>query len=190
MIKIICDIDDVLNDLIPKTVALYNKQSGKSLSLDDITAYNFYDCLSEEDADGLMALFHQKALWDALRPLNGAKEGVQKLLDAGHKVYFATATASENFDWKVQWLRKWFPFINIDNVIRIMDKSLIRADIIIDDCMDQLTNSMCERICLSHPWNYDTKKDSIYDIYRCNNWNEIVNVVKKLDKEINTIYEK
>ena len=59
---IVCDIDDVLNDLAQKAVDLYNTRSGKHLLVSDITSYNFYDCLPQEDADALCALFQEKEL--------------------------------------------------------------------------------------------------------------------------------
>jgi 5'(3')-deoxyribonucleotidase len=181
---IMCDVDGILNDLVPKTLEMYNKQSGKNFTIDDINQYNFYDCLSKEDADGIVALFKDKSLWDSLKPLPGSQEGVRKLLEKGHKIYLATATAPYNFEWKISWLEHFFPFINTNNVIRIIDKSLLNADILIDDCLDHLTKNICHRICLEWPWNHDKHKDYIYDIHRCYSWDDIVIAVNKIEKEM------
>lgn len=184
---IICvDWDCVLNNLMDKTLEIYNAQSGKNIQMSDLTSYNFYDCLSKEDADGIMKLFKNKMMWDALTPIEDSRDGLQKLLNAGHKVYIVTATATENWTWKISWFKKYFPFFNIDNVIRMMDKSLFKCDIMIEDCYDQLVkNKLCHKVCLDYPWNRDENKDWVHGTHRCKNWSEIVDAVNKIQDEVN-----
>ena len=109
--RIICDIDDILNDLIPKTLTLYNAHTGKNVQLADITTYDFYDCLPDEDANGIIEVFKDKKLWDSLRPLAGAQKGLRTLINSGHEVYLATATLPETLPWKIEWLKKYFSFV-------------------------------------------------------------------------------
>ena len=183
---ICCDLDNILNNLTEKTLEFYNAQSGKNIKMEDLTAYNFYDCLSKEDADGLIKLFKNKALWDSLSPTEDSRAGLQKLLDDGHRVYIVTATAPENFAWKVNWMRKYFPFFNSDNIVRLHDKSLFKCNIMIDDCYDNLVkNKLCHKVCLNYPWNRDDAKDWVHGTYRCNNWMQIVDSVNKIQEEIN-----
>ena len=179
------DYDNILNNLTEKTIELYNTQNNKSIQMSDITSYNFYECLDKDDADGVIKLFKNKGLWDSLKPITGAREGLQKLINNGHRVYIVTATATENFQWKIQWLKKWFPFFNTDNVIRMMDKSLIRADILIEDSLEQLLkHKLCHRVCFDYPWNRNESKDFVYDIHRCTNWSEVSETINKIEEEI------
>lgn len=182
---IICiDFDNVINNLTEKTLETYNAQKLQQIQMSDLTTYNFDDCLSKKDAEGIMKLFKNKGLWDALKPIAGSREALQQLIDAGHKIYIVTATSQENFPWKIQWLKKWFPFFNSDNVIRIMDKSLLKCDILIEDSLEQLIkHKLCHRICLDYPWNHNVE-DFIYAIHRCKNWNEILNEINKIEEEI------
>ena len=183
------DCDQILNNLIDKTLEFYNTQNDKDIQMSDLTAYNFYDCLDKKDADGIIKLFKSKALWDSLTPVEGAREGLKKLIDLGHKVYIVTATAPENFVWKVNWLKKHFSFFNTDNVIRMMDKSVFKCDVLIEDCAEQLIkHKSCDRICLDHPWNRNVN-DLAYGIYRVKNWNEILEAVNQIEKE-NEIWKK
>lgn len=178
------DFDNVLNNLTEKTIELYNSNSGKNIQMSDITSYNFYDCIDKDDADKIIKSFKNKALWDSLTPITGARESLQKLIDAGHKVYIATATAPENFQWKLSWLKKYFSFFNTDNVIRIMDKSLLKCDILIEDNTDQLVkHKLCHRICLDYPWNHNVS-DFVYSIRRCQDWNQILNEINKIEEEM------
>lgn len=180
---IVCDVDDVLNDLSQKVVELYNARSGKNLQVSDITSYNFSECLPQEDADALCALFQEKELWDSLEPIPGSQNGLKKLIQQGHKVYLATATHYKNFAWKMEWLNKHYSFFDHKNVIRIIDKSLLKTDVMIDDCLDNLINNVCERICIDKPWNRSSLKDYTYDIYRVSNWNEIPNVINDFERK-------
>ena len=181
---IICDIDGIINNLAEKTFELYNLRSGKNIQITDITSHNFYDCLSKEDADGIIDLFTDKTLWDSLKPLEGSQNGLKQLVKRGHRVYLATATNPINFEWKMTWLKKYFPFIPEDNIIRIVDKSLLKADVIIDDYLDNLISSFAERIVLDHPWNHDELKDYAYGIRRAYNWSDIVNIINDIEREM------
>ena len=64
-----------------------------------------------------------------------------------------------------------------------MDKSLLNVDILVDDCMDQLTKSICERVVLDYPWNRNENKDMVYDIYRAYCWKDIVNIINKIERK-------
>lgn len=182
---IICvDVDNILNDLAQKTLELYNSRYNKNIQMSDITSYNFFDCLPHEDASCIISLFEEKELWDSLKPLPDSQEALKSLIKNEHKVYLATATNPINFKWKVDWLQKYFPFIHSDNIIRIMDKSLLKCDIMIDDNLDNLIGSFCDRICLDYPWNHSASKDVSYDIKRVNNWNQIPNIINNIEMEM------
>ena len=76
---IVCDIDNIVNNLAEKTIEVYNSRSKKNIKISDIVSYNFYDCLSKEDADGIVSLFKEKSLWESLKPLEGSQNGLKKL---------------------------------------------------------------------------------------------------------------
>lgn len=180
---IMCDIDGIINDLVAKALALYNSRSGKSIRPSNITTYSFSECLPRDDADGICELFKEKELWDSLEPLPGSQKGLKTLINNGHNVYLATATLPENFLWKIEWLQKYFPFICADNVIRIANKGLLKCDVMIDDCIDNLTSNLCDRVVLDAPWNRNKTKDTVYDIKRAHNWNEIVKIINDIERK-------
>lgn len=181
---IMCDIDGILNNLVEETLILYNSRSGKNIQPSDITTYNFVDCLPKEDAEGIISLFKEKSLWDSLLPLPSSQNVLKQLINQGHQIYLATATDPVNFEWKIEWLKQYFPFIPSDNVIRIMDKGLLKCDVLIDDCLDNLIKVFCERVCLDCPWNQNKSKDVVYDIKRAYSWDDIINIINNIDKEM------
>lgn len=181
---IMCDVDNILNSLAERTIEIYNSRNNKNIQVSDIVSYNFYDCLPKEDADGIVSLFKEKSLWDSLRPLEGSQNGLKQLIKKGHRVYLATATDPINFEWKMAWIKQYYPFIPDDNVIRIMDKSLLKCDVLIDDCLDNLISSSTERVTLDYPWNHNELKDYAYGIRRAYNWSDINNIINDIDKEM------
>ena len=181
---ICCDIDNTINDLAEKTIALYNARYDKNIQMSDITTYNFYDCLSKEDADGIIALFKDKELWDSLKPLPYSQEVLKKLIKQGHRIFLATATDPINFAWKCEWLSKYFGFIPTDNIIRIMDKSLLKIDVMVDDHLSNLISNICERVCLDYTWNQSTSTDYAFDIQRAYSWSDIENIINNIEKEM------
>ena len=181
---ILCiDIDDTINNLMEMSIDALNRRCDKHYDVSELTNYDLYKCLPKNDADTMFELFNEKALWDSLMPIKDSVWGIQTLLNLGHKIIFATATHECNFSWKCEWMTKYFPMINTDDIIRIKDKSLLRADIMIDDCIDQLIHNPCERICLDNHWNRDYGKDYVYDIYRAYTWQDIVKFVNEIERK-------
>ena len=180
---VMCDIDNVLNNLAEQSVAFHNKRSGKDVQLTDIVTYHCEDCLPPEDAEGIISTFKEKALWDSLTPSTGSQHALKHLVRQGHRIYLATATDLINFNWKMDWLQKYFPFIPSDNVIRIIDKSLLKCDVMIDDHLDNLIGNMCERIVIDAPWNRSTSKDYSYSLYRAYNWDDVIKFINDIERK-------
>jgi len=181
---IICvDIDNCLNNLGEKMLEIYNSRFNKKLQMSDLTSYNFAECMPKCDADALCSLFKEKDLWDSLKPLPGARETLKRLSQKGHRIYLATATDPINFEWKCSWVSTFYPFIPTDHIIRIMDKSMLRVDVMIDDHLDNLIGNICERICLDYPYNRSITKDFSYDINRAYNWSEIEKFIEDIERK-------
>ena len=84
----------------------------------------------------------------------------------------------------LNYFNKDVTLINIDDVIRIKDKSLLRVDVMIEDCLKQLIGSVGERICLDYPYNRSISKDYNYDIYRASNWRDIIKYISDIERKI------
>ena len=185
MVKFIIgvDIDGTINNLMEKTIEMYNNRYGTHYTIDDCTNYDFNQCFPHEVADKFKEFFTCKELWDSLSPVKNSQWALKKFVEKGYDVYLTTATNPINFSWKIAWLKRYFPFIPEGNVIRINNKGLLNVDVLIDDCVDQLiSNIHCHRICVDRPWNQDVW-DEVYGFNRCGNWNEIYEVVNKIFEE-------
>ena len=182
------DVDSIVNNLIERLIEFYNKKYNSALKLDDFTDYDFFKCFAYDDAQNLMDIFDEKKLWDSLSPRKGSQRGIKHFVDKGYEVYFATATMPVTFPWKVEWLKKYFGIVPEKNIICINNKGLLRADVLIDDNMDNLLSAQhYDRICLDYPWNRNVH-DEVYSIYRAHNWDEIVDAVDKIYETNKKIY--
>lgn len=182
---ICCDIDNCLNNLTEQMLYTYNKKYEADYDINNLTSYNLDDCFPLEESQKMRAMFLEKELWDNLKPLEGSVWGIQSLINEGYKVYMATSTHHINFPWKVELIKKQFPFFDAKNIICIHDKSLLKCDVLVEDCYSNLTRSMAERILIDYPWNQKYQdKDYIYGINRAYNWEDVVRFVNKIYKDM------
>lgn len=179
---VVTDIDNCCNNLIERLFEMYNERYSTNYTINDLTSYNLSDCFTMQTAQKMQDMFLEKELWDSLKPTEESEWALQAFINNGYKVYAATGTHHTNFPWKTEWFKKWYPFFNEKNIICIHDKSLLKCDVLIEDCYSNLTKSMCERILIDRPWN-QIDKDYIYGINRAYNWEEVVRFVNKIYKE-------
>jgi len=107
----------------------------------------------------------------------------QALVCTHHQIYLVTDAIPQVYGEKVKWVKHFFPFIDESHIVAMKHKNLFKCDIMIEDNMQNLISGVhYHRICLDYPWNRKVH-DEAYDIHRCNNWNEIANVVNKLNEE-------
>lgn len=177
------DIDNVLSDFIEKAIDFYRNITGEIISMEDITEYNLYECLPKETADKFMEIFSNEDFNNAYRPIEGSQSGLSYLCDK-YNVYLVTASSEKVFEWKCSFISRYYPFFNTKRIIRVVNKSMLRAEVLVDDDIQQLITSSCERVCLSYPWNVDNNKDIAYGIYRCPDWSQITKAVDKIYGEL------
>lgn len=159
-----CDIDGVLNNLTECVLQLYNQESGDNLTENDITEYSIERFVKPEYRDKIFRYFLDKRIWEMLKWDVG---WIAKILDNNmYDLYFTTASSLKTINSKVISLA-WAIYdyssmsaINIYNYIAnhtivTQNKQLILADVVIDDCIDnlQLWNNRVHNILFVKPWN-------------------------------------
>lgn len=174
--RVLVDCDGVLADTMSKVLELYNREYGVGFTLDDITEY----CLENVQADGtdMGKYFNMPGFFRGLEVVEGACEGVERLKRLGFDVKVVTASPIFAVMDKYLWLRENFRalydedinFIVGDGVRNIevfkrrnpevaqcgfySSKRDITGDVILDDCADNLAESLCEcKVLYDRPWN-------------------------------------
>lgn len=178
-----CDVDGVLNNLMSVTLETFNKRYGHNYTIDDITTYNLSNCFEASEATLMKKIFEEPDIWDKVKPTDGSQVGLQKLINSGNQVYLTTNNSPYTYGKKFDWIRNYFPFVESSKIICMSDKWLLRADIMIEDCFENLiTKPYYYRVLMNQPWNQSTK-DWVYDIHRCYDWNDVVDAVNKIKME-------
>lgn len=177
------DIDNTINNLQEAVIKLFNEQHGTNYTLTDFNDYDIENVLPVKEAVAMKEMYGDNDIYDYVKPLTGAKEGLQKLISDGDQVYLVTAAIPKNYYQKVEWIHHFFPFVDDAHIVSMKHKGLFNCDIMIEDNIKNLiASTLYHRICVDYPWNRNVH-DYVYDIHRCANWNEIVKAVKKIKEK-------
>jgi len=159
-----CDIDGVLNNLTECVLQLYNEDSGDNLCEQDIKTYSIERYVKTEYRNKISQYFLDSRIWGILK---WDVEWIAQIIDDGiYDLYFTTATSIENIYIKSAELASaitlhskhdfTYIYYYIQNrLIVIQNKQMVKADVVIDDCIDnlQLASETTINILLTKPWN-------------------------------------
>lgn len=164
---ILVDVDSVVCDIMTPWLFSYNHIYHDNLTKEKITEWDMTKFVKPECGRKIYKLLG--GLYELALPIEGSREGVQKLRDMGHTVYFVTASREPE---QPKWLAS-YDFITYTNGqyrehIVSPDKNMIKGDAIIDDNVDTLKNYSGVPIVFDQPWNqnYSTA-------FRMNYWGKV-----------------
>ena len=107
---ILCDVDEVVNDLVEKLLVEYNRKYNDNLNLNDITKWEVKDFLKPE-CENIFKEFGTDDFLSSLGMQPKAKEVIEKLMEK-YKFYFVTSTYPDHVRVKDEWLKRIFPKYN------------------------------------------------------------------------------
>jgi 5'-nucleotidase len=168
MATILVDIDDTIAGLLDWWLKLYNCEYGDNLTkeqIDDWDMTRYVKCGKE-----IYKYLGLPNLYDGVKVIEGAEEGIAQLRETGHRIVFAS---SGIFPSKRDWLYE-HKFVTSDKDIAFLaDKSLLRADYMIDDGWHNLCDFKGMGVL------FHQKHNSKYDYpYRAHNWVEAVRYIR------------
>jgi len=178
--NVICDDHYVypLNQYLEKTgrkpfgtIYKHNGEGGKP------NRENFTD---DEDMREFFKFFLSDSTYRGTKPLPGAIEGVAELCKH-YEVYIVTAISqtrehAREYADKFHWMLDKMPFFNPRKIIMANDKSVINADIIVDDRIRNLTDNYKTKILFSAYHNAEIKQ-SVLDkigVERISGWKDLL----------------
>lgn len=174
---ILVDMDDVMVDLVGHWVDYLNEKYNTNVKFEDITDWNFSMFFPSVPVEEVYKPLEKKNFWKNIKPIEDSIKYLKLLYEEGYQIYICTSTHWKNVKYKYKYvLSKYFDFIPWKNVIIAADKSMVKADYLIDDGIHNLKSGVFKKILFTKPHNmkYDT---SDTDIVRVNNWSEIYNYI-------------
>jgi 5'(3')-deoxyribonucleotidase len=189
-LHILCDLDSIVADLLPKWVQLYNDEFNETLSIADITTFDLSSCVPAERLDKMYSFINGETM-ASLLPVAGAIETLKKLQDEGHMIHIVSAytpdqpeTATE----KVKWVKVWMPWLNTRYITLMSQKHLIVGDVLIDDrphtieAYRQMPHGKDALLCtIAYPYNKCV--EHLYDCYAAD-YNHPVEAWEQIYKSI------
>ena len=169
MKRIAVDMDEVMADALAEHLLRYNRDHNDNLTLADLQGKKLWDVVSIERHNALEAYFRSEDFFESLAVMPEAQR-VMRLLQQRYELYIATAAMEvpTSFHQKFRWLERHFPFIPPSHIVYCGDKSIIRADYLIDDNPRQLRRFQGEGIIFTSPHNIAVK-----GYRRVNDWLDV-----------------
>lgn len=129
---------------------------------EDQRSFNLREGLSPEEVEVVDEIFNHPGFYSTLKPIEGAVEGYHKLVEAGHHVQIATSpwwTNATCLQDKADWVEKYLGADARSQMVLTSDKTVLRADYLIDDKPNIQGNYEPEwvQIVFDQPYNQEIR---------------------------------
>ena len=132
------DQDGVLADLTTPWLEAYNKGYNDNLKAEDITDWDFHQFVKPECGTNIYKYLSLPEFYSDLPVMPGAQEATRAIQVMGYEVMIVSASPKAAYRDKYEWLQEHFSNIPSDNIMFVRNKSLVRADILVDDGVHNL----------------------------------------------------
>ena len=139
-LKRICvDMDEVIADTVAEHLTRYNRDYNGNLTKDDLRGKWIWDVVAIDRHPRLEEYLRSDDFFDVLDVIPDAQR-VLRRLQQQFEVFIASAAMEvpTSFNAKYRWLERHFPTIPATHIVFCGDKSILRADYLIDDNPRQL----------------------------------------------------
>ena len=168
-LRIAIDMDEVMADSLTRHLQLYNDEFGANVRKQDLQGKPLHLTVPEAHRRRIDEIALSDGFFWDLDVMPGCVNVVRELTKR-YDVFIVTAAMEfpNSFLPKHAWLQEHFPFLDIRNVVYCGDKSIVDADIMIDDRIRNLEQFEGMRILFSAPHNMNEKR-----FLRVNSWKEV-----------------
>lgn len=177
------DIDGVISDSYPAWLQELNRHYGKNVTvLEDYEMHLVFDVPWDDMNDFFVR--HVERLFTIPKPISGAKEGIETLLQEGHEVIYVTARTPEEEDITLRWLSQYE--IPYEHVIFTGFKSKVdlvqqrEIEVFIEDYhvnAKAIAASGVPVLLLNTSYN---QVELPSGVTRCQDWNQILEEIRQL----------
>jgi len=186
--RIALDMDEVLADWVGGMLHEFNTTEGTSFTREQINMWKVEETLGYRSNYFVDMLMRDTQFYANLKPIPGAVSGVRSLISDGHDVLIVTSvpmSAPIALDGKVHWLRRHIPEFSLQNFISAKRKSLVEADVLVDDGDHNIIEWYRDRpnsraLVWDAPWNREVKSTSDGRVIRVYSWKDVLRYIKQL----------
>lgn len=169
LLRICVDMDEVMADTLSEHLRRYNEAFDEKIEARELRGKALWDVVGNDRQQQLRAFLDAEDFFADLDVMPDATEVLQDL--AGRfEVFIATQAMSvpNSFGPKYRWLQRHFPFMPPTHYVFCGDKSILRADYLIDDMPRNLLRFQGTGLLYSAPHNATAE-----GFIRVANWREV-----------------
>lgn len=175
--NILMDIDDVLADLVGSIIKLMN-QKGVEIKKEDIVDWQLDQFVPEGAPDRFHDYFGREDIYHYVSGISGGIETVKLARELGHRVIFCTSAYPGTEGKKLQWLNNHGYPTSREDYVECSDKSIIKADLIIDDRPKHIEMFPGAAVVFTQPWN--AHLDFGPGVFRANSHKDLQHIIKNI----------
>ncbi len=134
MQRICVDMDEVMADTLAEHLRRYNQTFDEAVTPADLVGKGLWEFTPMERQQQLRAFLDAEDFFEDLDLMPDAQDVLGRL-SARFEIFIATQAmvVPNSLGPKYRWLQRHFPFIPPTNYVFCGDKSILRADYLIDD---------------------------------------------------------
>jgi 5'(3')-deoxyribonucleotidase len=169
MHRICVDMDEVMADTLSEHLRRYNQTFDEAVGPEHLAGKSLWEITPLDRQQQLRAFLDAEDFFEDL-PLMPDAQDVLKQLSARFEIFIATQAMSvpNSLGPKYRWLQRHFPFIPPTHYVFCGNKSILRADYLIDDLPRNLERFEGQGILYTAPHNLTTT-----GFVRVDNWPQV-----------------
>ena len=169
MRRICVDMDEVMADTLSEHLRRYNKEFDETVGPEQLAGKSLWEITPLDRQQQLRAFLDAEDFFEDLPLMPGAQD-VLKQLSSRYEVFIATQAMSvpNSLGPKYRWLQRHFPFIPPTHYVFCGNKSILRADYLIDDLPRNLERFEGQGILYTAPHN-----STATGFVRVDNWHQV-----------------
>ena len=169
MQRICVDMDEVMADTLAEHLRRYNQTFDEEVTPQDLVGKGFWEVTPAERQPQLRAFLDAEDFFEDLDLMPGAQQ-VLRNLATRFEIFIATQAMAvpNSLGPKYRWLQRHFPFIPPSHYVFCGDKSILRADYLIDDQPRNLLRFVGQGLLYTAPHNLTAT-----GFIRVDNWQQV-----------------
>jgi 5'(3')-deoxyribonucleotidase len=175
-------MDEVMADTLSEHIRRYNQTFDEDVTPDDLAGKGLWEVAPQDRQTQLRAFLDAEDFFEDL-PLMPDAQDVLRDLSAHFEIYIATQAMAvpNSLGPKYRWLQRHFPFIPPSHYVFCGNKSILRADYLIDDQPKNLLRFQGQGLLYTAPHNLTATS-----FVRVNNWREVADYFAAVRAELVT----
>jgi len=175
--RICVDMDEVMADTLAEHLRRYNETFEEEVTPRDLVGKGLWEITPQDRQQQLRAFLDAEDFFEDLALMPDAQP-VLADLSSRFEIYIATQAMAvpNSLGPKYRWLQRHFPFIPPAHYVFCGDKSILRADYLIDDQPKNLVKFDGQGLLYSAPHNLTAT-----GFVRVNNWRDVAEYFRNIE---------